>query len=151
MTASDPTDRPAAVQRGAASTPQPVVLRALIEALLPLEDVATSERDRLVDGATSFASGQIGALPVRLRLLFALGVRFFRIVTFLAHLRPFTTLTASRRRAWVERWAYGSWSLGRQLFRPIRSVAIVSFYSDVIVAGSLERTKAPAPGAEGRR
>jgi hypothetical protein len=146
MTASEPTDE-ATVEQGAAAAPQPV-LRALVEALLPLDDVAPPERERLVDRATSFADGQLGALPLRLRLLFALGVRFFQIVTLLAHLRPFTKLVAARRRAWVERWAYGSWSLGRQLFRPIRSVAIVAFYADATVARSLQLANASAPPPE---
>jgi hypothetical protein len=61
----------------------------------------------------------------------------FRVLTAIVHLRSFCGLSLARRRRWVERWAFGGWSLARQLFRGTRSTALVAYYDHPLVLARL--------------
>lgn len=103
---------------------------ALAEAFLP---DASPEAARDV---ARFMDGQIDALPPRLRTMFHLGMTFFRTVVHVRYLRSFCALPRERRRAIAEGWAFGRIALLRQLFRPIRSIALLAYYErpDVVRA-----------------
>ena len=101
---------------------------ALVEALLPLEEVPTEHREDVITQVTDFVRGQLDALPRRLRRLLALAFWVFRVVTRVRFLRAFTGLPVRTRRRWVERWAYGPLGPGRQLFRVVRSTSLVAYY-----------------------
>ncbi len=76
----------------------------------------------------TFLDGQIGALPPRLQTMFHLGMTFFRAVVRIRHGSSFCALSVERRRAIVNRWAFGRVALFRQLFRPVRSLALLAYY-----------------------
>ncbi len=95
---------------------------ALGEALIP---ACSPETLREV---ARFMDGQIAALPPRLRTLFHLGMTFFRITVRARYLSSFCALPLARRRAIVEAWAFGRIELLRQLFRPVRSIALLGYY-----------------------
>jgi uncharacterized protein (TIRG00374 family) len=75
-----------------------------------------------------FLDGQIAALPPRLQTMFHLGMTFFRVVVRIRHGSSFCALPVARRRAIVNGWAFGRIALLRQLFRPVRSLALLAYY-----------------------
>lgn len=104
--------------------------RALVEALLPLEQdgVAESRRSYVVGTVAKSVRGQLDALPLRFGLLLTGGLLVFRLATRLRFVRSYCALPLGKRRQWTERWTYGSTSLARQLFRAIRATALVAYY-----------------------
>ncbi len=124
-------------------------LLALVEAAVPLD------RDGLEPGAAravtedvaGFVAGQMRELPVRLRGLFQIGLIGFRFLTRVRFARGYCELPPAVRREWFERWAYGRLALGRQLFRPVRSTALLAYYERPEARAALDR----AAAAMGRR
>lgn len=115
-------------------------LRALTEAAVPLDrDGFEGEAARpIVDDVAGFVAGQLRELPVRLRALFHTGLAGFRFATRLRYVRGFCELPPATRRAWFERWAYGPVPLARQLFRPVRSIALLAYYERAEVRAALD-------------
>ena len=108
---------------------------ALTEALLtPHGDALDAEA--LTQVAT-FMSQQMQALPARLELMYGLGMAAFRLYVGARHLRGFCALDLDRRRAAVGAWAFGRVALLRQLFRPVRSLALLAYYEREAVARAL--------------
>ena len=105
-------------------------VRALAEASVPIDEdgLEGAEREGVLDEVAGFLQGQLDALPPRLRTLFALGALGFRGVTRLVRLRSFAALPCSERRRWFEHWAYGPLTPARQLFRGVRSTALLAYY-----------------------
>jgi uncharacterized protein (TIRG00374 family) len=108
---------------------------ALTEALLTPHGNAL-DRKALVEVAT-FMSQEMQALPARLNLMFEVGMATFRLYVRLRTLRSFCALDVERRRAVVHSWAFGPIGLLRQLFRPVRSVALLAYYEEAAVARAL--------------
>lgn len=117
-----------------AAEPAPFTL-ALIETWLPLEadGLDAAERREVLLATAHFVEAEIAELPARLAWLHATALGMFRVLTALVHLRTFCNLRLARRRDWVERWAFGSFNLGRQLFRATRTTALVGYYEHPIV------------------
>jgi hypothetical protein len=67
----------------------------------------------------------------------------FRLYVRLRTLRSFCGLDVERRRAAVNSWAFGPIGVLRQLFRPVRSVALLAYYEQAAVARALS----PVPQA----
>jgi hypothetical protein len=65
----------------------------------------------------------------------------FRFYVRLRYVRSFCALDIDRRRAAVHSWAFGRVGLFRQLFRPVRSTALLAYYERPAVARAL----APVP------
>jgi len=134
---------PPAPRVGATSDPPPTrFLLALAEAAVPIDrDRIEGEEARpLVREVASFVGGQLHQLPVRLRALFYAGLAVFRVATRLRFLHGFCDLPADVRRRWFEDWAYGRLPLARQLFRPVRSTALLAYYERPEVRAALERS-----------
>jgi hypothetical protein len=108
---------------------------ALTEALL-------TPHGKALDGASLaevaiFLSQEMEALPARLRVMFETGMALFRFYVHLRYLRSFCALNVDRRRSAVESWAFGRIGLFRQLFRPVRSIALLAYYERPAVAHAL--------------
>ena len=104
-------------------------LAMLVDAALPLDDeLGSCERGPTTDRVTTFVHRQLAALPSRLRVLFSLGTVAFRLHVAVRHLRPFENLSHERRAAAFDRWAYGPIAPCRQLFRVVRSTALLAYY-----------------------
>jgi hypothetical protein len=86
------------------------------------------DRRRVTTDVARFVEKELADLPGRLSTLFAIGMLGFRSLTFVAKLRRLEKLDADVRRSWIESWAYGSFALGRQLFRGVRSTALLAYY-----------------------
>ena len=95
---------------------------ALAEAFLPPCEPGAA-RD-----VAAFMQAQIAALSPGLRTMFHLGMTFFRFTVRLRHVTSFCGLPVDRRRAIVDAWAFGRIGLLRQLFRPVRSLAVLAYY-----------------------
>jgi hypothetical protein len=102
-------------------------LQKLVEAIVVAPGGVHAE-PRFVTEAAQFTSDQIAALERRLRVAFAIGMLMFRAYTLLRYMRSFEGLDLSRRQAAVQVWAYGRVRLFRQLFRPVRSLALFAFH-----------------------
>lgn len=113
---------------------------ALAEALLPPCEPGVT-RD-----VAAFMDGQIAALPPRLRTLFHVGMTVFRLSVRVRHVSSFCGLQVDRRRAIVDAWAFGRVGLLRQLFRPVRSLAVLAYYERAEVSGALGSPRPLAVG-----
>jgi hypothetical protein len=80
--------------------------------------------------AATFLMQEMDALPPRLRLLYRLGMATFRAYVRLRYARSFCALDLRRRRHVVQAWAFGNQRLLRQLFRPVRSTALLAYYEN---------------------
>ncbi|HTM57910.1 MAG TPA: lysylphosphatidylglycerol synthase transmembrane domain-containing protein [Candidatus Udaeobacter sp.] len=115
-------------------------MMALSEAAIPVEADGLSEPDRteVIHQVAEFVTGQLAELPFRLRFLFMVGMSGFRLATRGILWRDFCSLESARRRAWLERWAYGRFGPARQLFRGVRSTALLSYYEHPAVRRALD-------------
>ena len=121
-------------------------LRSLAAVAVPLEadTMPSLERERAIDQTAAFVQGQMRELPMRLRAAFAVGLLVFRAATRLRYGRGFCELALARRRVWFEQWAYGRWGLGRQLFRAVRSTALLAWYEQPAARTALDAQSARA-------
>jgi hypothetical protein len=120
-------------------------LVALIEALVP-HDPEIGDESRVVRDVARFVRSELDDLPARFGWLLSIGLTGFRTITVFVKLSRFEALERGARRAWAERWAYGSFSLARQLFRGVRSTALLGYYDHPLVrARMLPKDK---PGAK---
>ena len=110
--------------------------------LFPASDLLArlpeAERRAVTSDVMTFVSGQIQALPNRLRLLFRLGLVLFGLAVRLRHPFGLHALPPARRTRIVEAWAFGRWSSPRKLFRLVRSTALLAFYDHPAVAALLD-------------
>jgi hypothetical protein len=114
-------------------SPSPAFYEALIEALVagaPSELVPEAQH-RAVQSSAQFAGEQVDALTAELRWPLKIGLAGFRTLVWLMHRRSFAALPLDRRRRILEAWAFGPIALTRQLFRPIRTTALVAYYEAV--------------------
>jgi hypothetical protein len=118
-------------------------LRALVNALVPWDMVGLSKREQheTLESVVQFVRGQVKALSANLGVLFALGMLGFRIVVGLTHLRGFTRVSKDEQVRIVESWAYGKMALSRQLFRVLRSTALLAFFDHPNVRKAMRRPR----------
>lgn len=123
------TSRP----RSRDSTPDKLTL-AITEALL--SDEASEPPRNVTQRVATFVQGQVNALPTLLRIMLLVGLLGFRVLVRLRYLRSFCSLPLATRRDVVNAWAYGPYGLTRQLFRVLRSTALLCYHEEVGAAGS---------------
>ncbi len=116
------------------------ITRALCEALVPVDSLSAESRHEVLLETSAFVEGQLEALPARLRVLYQMGILGVRLITRIVFVRSLCGLPLERRRRWVEKWAYGSFGLGRQLFRAIRATALLAYYEHPLVRAELAAT-----------
>lgn len=126
-------------------TPASAFMIGLVEAVVAVPGRAPPPA--AVSYAASFVDGQIKALQPKLRFLFESGMTTFRFVTRLRYLRGFCNLSLATRRAWTMRWAQGRIALLRQLFKPVRAIALLAYYDHDEVKRELLAPPAALPAA----
>lgn len=79
--------------------------------------------------------------------MYAAGMAGFRFYVRLRYLRSFCALDLERRRRAVDAWAFGRLALLRQLFRPVRSLALLAYYERPVLGSAVvaPRSIARAP------
>jgi hypothetical protein len=104
--------------------------RALCEAMIFEEPAGLEEaaKKKAVDAAAEFVQGQLNSLPLLLRVLFGFGTVGFRALVCARYFRGFTGLPLAKRSRIVTKFAWGRVALFRQLFRAVRSTALLAFY-----------------------
>ena len=114
-------------------------LAAITEALLPFDDEALpdSSRPAVVEAVATFVTVQTRSLPGHLAWMFVVGLFGFHAITWLVHFRSIRAIPIAKRRRWVEAWAYGRLWVTRQLFRALRSTALIAYYEDPLVRAHL--------------
>jgi uncharacterized protein (TIRG00374 family) len=122
----------APVQTWAVEPPTSAFTIGLVEAI-----VGSSHHAAALTYAASFVDGQIASLPTRLRAMFGGGMTLFRFVTRLRFLRGYCDVPLEARRAWTKRWAEGRIALVRQLFKPVRAIALLAYYDHADVKRDL--------------
>jgi len=148
------------VARVGASDPPPALtaaalpnafVRAVVGALVPwdLVRLRTRERDETLDSVAHFVEGQVKALPASLGALFSIGMLGFRVVVGLGHARGFADLAKEDQVRVVERWAYGKMALTRQLFRLVRSTALLAFFDHPHVQSAMRHPRRVGLGLVG--
>jgi len=113
----------------------------LAEAALPLHYYSLSDPQTVISYVADFIHEEIQNLPKRYRLLFNLGMFVFNIIVWLRYLRGFSLLPLPLRIKIFNRWAYGKLALTRQLFRLVRSTALLAFFEHPAVINILEKQK----------
>jgi hypothetical protein len=127
------------------------IYAAIAEALTPLDDFALTpdERRRVVADTAEFIAGEMAALPLRLLVLFHIGLTGFRVLIRGLNFQSFCALPPAKRRQIAESWAYGRVGLMRQFFRPLRSTAFLAFFEHPLIEAKLAPHEPPA-GASAR-
>ncbi|HZR26131.1 MAG TPA: lysylphosphatidylglycerol synthase transmembrane domain-containing protein [Vicinamibacterales bacterium] len=106
------------------------LMQSIVEALVPWQTLTldAERRAQALRSATRFVVGEIHALPIPLRALFSIGMLGFRVVVRATTGRGFCDLALPQRERIVNAWAFGSVAPARQLFRVIRSTALLAFW-----------------------
>lgn len=87
--------------------------------------------------SAQFVRDQIDALPPRLRALMHIALTGFRVAVRLRYLRAYCDLPLATRRRVANWWAYGPSPLTRQMFRGLRSTALLAYYEHRLLDGRI--------------
>ncbi len=109
------------------------IVEALVSESAP-EVPADVHRSGIVSAA-AFARDQVGALTADLRWPLVAGLATFDLLIRLKYFRRFGALPLERRRRILRSWAFGPVPIVRQLFRPVRTTALVAYYETIGSAG----------------
>ncbi|NRA34089.1 MAG: flippase-like domain-containing protein [Polyangiaceae bacterium] len=121
--------------------PADPIYEALTRGLLGIRPGPVDEDARAY--ATNFLEHQLASLSSYLRLQLRLGLLSFRVCVALRYWRPFSRLPVETQSTVVQWWAYGPFPLGRQLFRPIRSLVLLAYF-DAPRAASVQLGTGPS-------
>jgi len=103
----------------------------LVESIV-LAEGETAEPKAVADTA-EFVHNQLNALPPQLKVLFEIGMTFFRLVTRLRFLRGYCDLSLATRRRWTNAWAENRYALFRKLLKPVRATALMAYNDHPLV------------------
>ena len=137
----------------AAPDPAPsAFMTAICDGLLPEKRLeGPRDRDEVLGRVSGFVSGELDALPGKYRLLLHVGLTGFSFLVFLTTWRPFAKLSLERRRAILRWWAWGPFAITRQLFRAVRSTAVLAYFEDPLVQAGMTADIISISGVGGRR
>lgn len=116
----------------------PRFIYKLTEAVLPLNQYQVKDQQSIVTYCADFVHGEVRSLPQKIQLLFFIGMSGFNILVWLRFLRPFATLPLETRGRIINFWAYGKITLTRQLFKLIRSTALLAFFEHPDIVACLK-------------
>jgi hypothetical protein len=118
-------------------SPSLAFYEALTEALVagPPPELTPDAHGRAITASAQFARDQVNTLTAELRWPLKIGLAGFRCLIWLSHFRGFSRLPLTDRRRIIDAWAFGPVGLTRQLFRPIRTTALVAYY-EAVAAGA---------------
>lgn len=132
-----------------AATAPPAFLRAIVDTIVAeVPVVLTPEHRRIVsDEATAFVAAQLGELAPGLRWRLAIGLLGFRAYGRLARGRAFERLPEAERLRLVGHWSHARVAAPRQLFRLLRSLALLSVFERGEIRAALTRPPGAQPAA----
>lgn len=100
----------------------------LTEAALPLEEYHLTDQQSLVADVANFIQGEIKSLSKRFRVMLKAGLFAFRTLVWFRYFQSYSVLPLAKRTEIFNAWAYSNIPLKRQLFKMIRSTAILAFF-----------------------
>jgi hypothetical protein len=121
-------------------TPSTFILK-LTEAALPLETLCLADQQAVVSYVANFIQGEIKSLSKRFQILFKIGMLGFGVLVWLRYFRSFSFLPLAKRVEIFNAWAYGKIPIKRQLFKLIRSTALLAFFEYPVVVDVLENQR----------
>ena len=119
----------------------PVFIYKLTEAALPLDSYKLTDEQKVISCVADFMQGEIRNLSKKIQVLFAIGMFGFNLIISLRYFSRFASLTLTARRRIFNSWAYSRIPVQRQLFKLIRSTALLAFFEHPAVTAALERRK----------
>jgi hypothetical protein len=113
----------------------------LTEAALPLDSYTLSDPKAVTSYVANFIYEEINNLSKKFQLLFNIGMLGFNMLVWLRYFRTFSLLPLPIRVKVFNSWAYGKLALTRQLFRLVRSTALLAFFEHPAVIEVMENKK----------
>ena len=115
------------------------VVRALAEVVLPSGDDAPV---LATDEVVRFVADYVPHMPRLLSLLFPVGLMMLELGAFLLapSLVPFSAMSLTRRRRYVDGWVHARWRLRRDLIKAVKGLCLLAYYSDARVGAKLGYT-----------
>jgi len=125
-----------------AAKPTAPFIYKLTEAAVPLDAYeGISDPRAVVTYVADFIQGEIRNLSKKFQVLFAIGMFGFNLIISLRYFSSFASLPLTTRRLIFNSWAYGRIPVQRQLFKLIRSTALLAFFEHPAVTAALEKRK----------
>lgn len=118
-----------------------VFLLKLTEAALPLDSFTLSDPKAVTSYVANFIHEEVNNLSKKIQLLFSIGMLGFNMLVWLRYFRTFSLLPLPTRVKIFNSWAYGKLALTRQLFKLVRSTALLAFFEHPAVIDVLENKK----------
>jgi hypothetical protein len=113
----------------------------LTEAALPLDSFTLSDPKAVTSYVANFIHEEVNNLSKKIQLLFSIGMLGFNMLVWLRYFRTFSLLPLPTRVKIFNSWAYGKLALTRQLFRLVRSTALLAFFEHPAVIDVMENKK----------
>ena len=136
-------------------TPDPkpsAFMTAVCDGLLPERRLeGPRDQDEVLGRVSAFVNGELESLPGKYRLLLRIGLTGFSVLVFLRTWRPFARVKLERRRAILRWWAWGPLTPARQMFRAVRSTAVLAYYEDPVVQAGMTADVISVSGFAKRR
>ena len=110
----------------------------LTEAALPLDSYKLTNQQEIISYVADFIQGEIRNLSKKIQVLFSIGMFGFGTLVWLRYLRTFSQLPLTRRISIYNGWAYGKIPVTRQLFKLVRSTALLAFFEHPAVMNALK-------------
>jgi hypothetical protein len=110
----------------------------LTEAALPLDSYKLTNQQEIISYVADFIQGEIRNLSKKIQVLFSIGMFGFGTLVWLRYLRTFSQLPLTRRISIYNGWAYGKIPVTRQLFKLVRSTALLAFFEHPAVMDALK-------------
>ena len=103
----------------------------------------SADRQTVLFDAATFVREQTDSLPPQLRAAMRIGIVGFRILVRLRYFRAYCDLSLAQRRRVATWCAYGPSMVARQMFRALRSTALLAYYEHPLtMAASAPRERA---------
>ncbi|MBX9666111.1 MAG: flippase-like domain-containing protein [Candidatus Obscuribacterales bacterium] len=125
---------------GREATAVTVFWSAFCECFIPAPHVIPDRNkfQQVLLESSTFTVTELERLPLRLRVLFDIGIFGFKTITIATHGRFLCDIPLDKRRKIINAWAFGPVSLTRKFMKPIRSLFLIAYYETPEVVALLD-------------
>lgn len=115
----------------------------LSEAILPerAKGLSAEEHQTALANAAEFLCQELTCLPSQLKVLLKIGLFGFRSLCILSGFTLFEQQSLEHRRQVVDQWSYGPVAITRKLFKPLRAIALLSYFESAAVQAALDQSQ----------
>lgn len=117
------------------------IIRSLAEVVLPSGDGAPTVSPA---GVADFVDGYMPYLPTMLRVLFPVGLMLLEFGAFIfgPSLVPFSFMSKKAKQRYLEGWATARWRIRRELWKALKGLCLLYYYSQPEVGKAIGYTVA---------